>query len=200
MAITVKSGNGLTDLRTLFNDMDEVYLKLTALTAADVTASLEVDMELPVLDEGVTFNTGDADVTRIKLTTGVNWVSKASAGDPDISLQVASIDGKVNETLLEKLPDGKDIASAELLSGTSFQGAGYKLKPKKVVGAIIMFSEDKQTCIVLPNVEMYSSLVLADGDNPAYFNVQITPLENADGADIFILWKTTTSVTPPSQG
>lgn len=53
-----------------------------------------------------------------------------------------------------------------------------------------MFSEDRQTIIALPNVEMYASLVAADGDNPAYFNVAVSPLENSEGADIMILWKT----------
>ena len=50
--------------------------------------------------------------------------------------------------------------------------------------------EDRQTIIILPNVEMYANFVAADGDNPAYFNVAVTPLENSEGAEIFILSET----------
>ena len=70
------------------------------------------------------------------------------------------------------------------------KSAAYSLSPKKVTGALLMQSEDRQTIIILPNVEMYANFVAADGDNPAYFNVAVTPLENSEGADIFILSET----------
>lgn len=180
----------LTDLKTLFNDVKEVYFKNAEIKAADLGKSFTADMEFPVLEEGVSFNTGDADVTEIKLTTGSTWVSKATKGDSDISFQVASIAGPVNSLLMNKV--GTDITSAEgiLVDGVTYAGAAYSLAPKKVAGSLLMFSEDRQTIIALPNVEMYSSLVAADGDNPAYFNVAVSPLENSEGADIMILWKT----------
>lgn len=179
----------LTDLKTLFNDVKEIYFKSSEIKAADLGKSFTADMELPVLEEGVSFNTGDADVTEIKLTTGSTWVSKATKGDSDISFQVASIAGPVNSLLMNKV--GTDITSTAgiLVDGVTYEGAAYSLAPKKVVGSLLMFSEDRQTIIALPNVEMYSSLVAADGDNPAYFNVTVTPLENSEGADIMILWK-----------
>ncbi len=180
----------LTDLKTLFNDVKEVYFKNAEIKAADLGKSFTADMEFPVLEEGVSFNTGDADVTEIKLTTGSTWVSKATKGDSDISFQVASIAGPVNSLLMNKV--GTDITSTEgiLVDGVTYAGAAYSLAPKKVAGSLLMFSEDRQTIIALPNVEMYSSLVAADGDNPAYFNVAVSPLENSEGADIMILWKT----------
>ena len=52
-----------------------------------------------------------------------------------------------------------------------------------------MMSDNKDVIVILPSIEMYGSLVVADGDNPAYFNVTVTPLENEDGSDIFILEK-----------
>lgn len=179
----------LTDLKTLFNDVKEIYFKKSEIKVADLGNAFTADMELPVLEEGVSFNTGDADVTEIKLTTGRTWVSKATKGDSDISFQVASIAGPVNSLLMNKV--GTDITSTAgiLVDGVTYEGAAYSLAPKKVVGSLLMFSEDRQTIIALPNVEMYSSLVAADGDNPAYFNVTVTPLENSEGADIMILWK-----------
>lgn len=180
----------LTDLKTLFNDVKEIYFKSSEIKVADLNKSFTADMELPVLEEGVSFNTGDADVTKIKLTTGRTWVSKATKGDSDISFQVASIAGAVNSLLMNKV--GTDITSTEgiLVDGVTYTGAAYSLAPKKVAGSLLMFSEDRQTIIALPNVEMYASLVAADGDNPAYFNVAVSPLENSEGADIMILWKT----------
>lgn len=180
----------LTDLKTLFNDVKEIYFKNAEIKAADLGKSFTADMEFPVLEEGVSFNTGDADVTEIKLTTGSTWVSKATKGDSDISFQVASIAGPVNSLLMNKV--GADITSTEgiLVDGVTYAGAAYSLAPKKVAGSLLMFSEDRQTIIALPNVEMYASLVAADGDNPAYFNVAVSPLENSEGADIMILWKT----------
>lgn len=179
----------LTDLKTLFNDVKEIYFKSSEIKTADLGKAFTADMELPVLEEGVSFNTGDADVTEIKLTTGSTWVSKATKGDSDISFQVASIAGPVNSLLMNKV--GTEITSTTgiLVDGVTYEGAAYSLAPKKVVGSLLMFSEDRQTIIALPNVEMYSSLVAADGDNPAYFNVTVTPLENSEGADIMILWK-----------
>ena len=180
----------LTDLKTLFNDVKEIYFKSSEIKAADLGKAFTVDIEFPVLEEGVNFNTGDAEVTKIKLTTGSTWVSKATKGDGDISFQVASIAGPVNSLLMNKV--GGDITSTEgiLVEGVAYSGGAYSLAPKKVVGSLLMFSEDRQTIIALPNVEMYSSLVAADGDNPAYFNVAVSPLENSEGADIMILWKT----------
>lgn len=180
----------LTDLKTLFNDVKEIYFKNAEIKAADLGKPFTADMEFPVLEEGVSFNTGDADVTEIKLTTGSTWVSKATKGDSDISFQVASIAGPVNSLLMNKV--GADITSTKgiLVDGVTYAGAAYSLAPKKVAGSLLMFSEDRQTIIALPNVEMYASLVAADGDNPAYFNVAVSPLENSEGADIMILWKT----------
>lgn len=179
----------LTDLKTLFNDVKEIYFKSSEIKAADLGKAFTADMELPVLEEGVSFNTGDADVTEIKLTTGSTWVSKATKGDSDISFQVASIAGPVNSLLMNKVGTGITSTAGILVDGVTYEGAAYSLAPKKVVGSLLMFSEDRQTIIALPNVEMYSSLVAADGDNPAYFNVTVTPLGNSEGADIMILWK-----------
>lgn len=195
MTITDK----LSSLETLFNDIEEVYYKSTEIKSTDLAAAaLTVDMELPVLEDGISFDTGAADVTEIKLTTGRIWTSKAVKGDSDISLQIASVAGKINELLMGtvKTAAGADVsvnAASGLIDGSTYKGKGYSMNPKKVLGSLIFPSNDRSTIIILPKVEMYSSLVAADGDNPAYFNVTVTPKANSEEVEIFILEKTEAS-------
>ena len=80
--------NQLSALRAVFNKMDEVYYSKTPLTVSKLASAITVDMELPVLSEGVTFNTGEPETTEIKLTTGETWMTRTRKGDSDISLQV----------------------------------------------------------------------------------------------------------------
>lgn len=182
-AITVT--NPLSTLQVVFNKMDEVYYKKTPIAVDDLATAITADFELPVLADGVTFNSGEPEKTEIKLTTGANWVVRTEKGDSDISFQVASLKGDINDLFMDKK---SDVASSTSFDATaSYAGAAYSLAPKKVSGAIILLSDNKDVIVVLPSVEMYGSLVLADGDNPAYFNVTVTPLENEDGSDIIIL-------------
>lgn len=181
----------LAELKVLFNDIDEIYYKSGEIKASDLgSTALTALMELPVLDEGVTFDTGAADVTRVRITTQETWTSKATKGDPDITFQVASIAGDVNDLLMTKITAAAVTGATNLVNGKTYAGAGYSLSPKKVTGALVMFSEDKQSVIILPSVEMYASFVGNDGDNPAYFNVAVTPVANSEGADIYILSET----------
>lgn len=173
------------DLNVLFNDVEEVFFKNAVVEKAADLATLTEVTELPVLSDGVTFNTGEAEVTQIKLTTEVIWTSKAKRGDADISLNVPSVAGEINDLLLNKKID----TAALILNGQAYTGKGYNLAPKKVLGALIMPSQDKQTVLVLPNVEIYSSFNAADGDNPAYFSLKVTPKENEEGAELYILEK-----------
>ena len=43
----------LTDLKTLFNDVKEIYFKSSEIKAADLGKAFTVDIEFPVLEEGV---------------------------------------------------------------------------------------------------------------------------------------------------
>lgn len=173
---------GLADLQLLFNKMKEVYF--VALANSDLATLAAFDMELPVIDDGISFNTGEPDVTTVKLTTGENWTSYGKSGDPDISIQVASIAGKVNDLLMNKQGTKKTMANGFGEAGAeTYEGQGYDLNPKKTTGALFFRSEDKQSAIWLPNVEMYSNLVI-ETDKPAYFNIKITPLAGKDGAAI----------------
>lgn len=186
MAIT--KTNELTSLATLFSSIKEIYFKASELKSEDLTsASLTVDAELPVLEDGVSFDTGAPDVTQIKLTTGKIWTQKTKRGDSDISFNVASVEGYVNNLLMNK----STAATIETKFDTAntYTGEGYNLDPKVVTGSLIMYSEDHSTIIALANAYMVSSLNAADGDNPAYFKVVCTPRANSVGDEIFILKK-----------
>lgn len=179
---------GLAELQKLFNKMKEVYFVAAANTELGTLAGF--DMELPVIDDGISFNTGEADVATVKLTTGENWTSYGKAGDPDISIQVASIAGVVNDLLMNKRGVKRTMANGFGDTGAeTYEGQGYDLAPKKTTGALFFRSEDKQSAIWLPNVEMYASFVV-ETDKPAYFNVKITPLAGKDGAAIVPLMRT----------
>lgn len=179
----------LGDVKTLFNKIKEVYYFATpdqapsALTAAD--------MELPVISENVTFNTGEADITKVKLTTGETWTSMATAGDSDISLQIASFDEKVNEIFLNKI--GSKVTMGASVEGYNYEGYGYDLEPKKVSCGLLFCSEDKEVLIYIPNVEIYSSAVIEDG-KPGYFNLKCTPLASTSGETIYFLKKGSASM------
>lgn len=175
------------DLRQIFNQASKVYYKASEIKSTDLSGTLTLDMELPVLDEGFTFNSGEAETTNIRLTDKTIWTARVDKGDPDISIQVASFAEKVNELFLNKVSAAAVSEASGLIDGKTFAGSGYNLSPKKAMGALLIVSQDEESIVVLPSVEMFGSLVLADGDNPAYFNVPITPLENSEGAEIFIL-------------
>ena len=177
-------------LQTVFNKIKEVHFRKGELKSADLATKLTIDMELPVLEDGISFNTGDADITETKLTTGEKWVTRAMKGDADISLQVASIAGKVNGLFMEEKKASITSGAGAVIDGVTYQGTAYSLAPKKVTGALVFMSEDRQTIIILPKVEMYASLVVADGENPAYFNVKVTPIKNSEGYDLLVLEKT----------
>lgn len=180
--------NKLTDLQTIFNSACNFYYRPTEIKASDLAAeALKMDIELPILSDGVSFDTGEPDVTEIKLTTQRIWSRKVQKGDSDISLQIASIKGVVNELLMKKVDAAKVTAADGIVSGKSYTGDGFSLDPQTITGSLVVVSEDKGAIVILPWMQIVSSLNLADGDNPAYFNAKITPLSNTEGVDLFIL-------------
>ena len=180
ISITTK----LEELKVLFNQMKEVYY--VSKVNSDLATLAAFDMELPVLSDGVTFDTGAADVSKIKLTTGATWTSIANAGDSDIQFQVPSVAGKINDLLLNK--KAGTVIMAATIDDETYEGEGYNIEPKKVIGGLFMRSEDRQTALFLPNVEGYSNFV-SEQDKPGYFNVSVSPLNDAKGASIYILRK-----------
>lgn len=177
----------VTDLQSLFNSMSNVYYRSTEIKSTDLAAeSLTVDFELPVLSDGANFDTGEPDVTEIKLTTQRIWSRVVKKGDSDISFQVASIDGAINDLFLKKVGNAVSKAAA-IVDGKTYKGQGYSLDPQTITGALICVSEDKASTIILPLAQIVSSLKVADGDNPAYFQCKVTTKSNSEGIDIFVL-------------
>lgn len=179
----------VTDLKSIFNSVNNVYFKASEIKTSDLSGEgLQYDMELPILSDGVSFNTGDPDVTEIKLTTQRIWSRVVKKGDSDISFNVASVSDDVTALLMKQVSTAKVTGTAgSIVAGKTYSGAGFSLDPQTITGALVMVSEDKSCSIVLPWVQIVSSLNAADGDNPAYFQCKVTPCPNSDGVDIFIL-------------
>lgn len=177
----------------IFNKISRIFYTSTPnLTPATLT---KFDCELPVLSDGVNFDTGEADVTVVKLTDGTNWTSIANPGDPDISFQVASFDDAVTSIFLTKKTSAAAATSGALAEDANmkYSGSGFSLTPKTIHGGLFLVSEDRQVSIFMPNVEAYSSVAM-DGDNPGYFNVKVTPKPSTgDGSAIYILSLTNAS-------
>lgn len=193
MALTVTKN--IDNLGTIFSSVNQVFFKAGELKAADLKTALTVDLELPIIEDSVGFNTGEPDVTQIKLINGKIWSQKTKRGDSDISFNVASIDGAVNDLLLNKqnsteIESGAGVLSEKTEDATVvYKGDAYDLDPKVVLGSLIFKSEDKSTIIVLPYAHIVSSFNASDGDNPAYFKVVVTPRPSSEGYEILLLKK-----------
>ena len=170
-------------LKQIFDKVNRVYyFPDPTKTLAEQTGGIE----FPVLEGGVTFNTGDPDKNEVKLTDGTTWASKVKQGESDISFQVSSVHKTINELLMEK-KTGASISNVAF-DGVTYNGDGFSLAPKKVSGALLMTSEDKSTAIYLPNVEMFASFNGEGGDDSTgYYNVAVTPLTDANGAAFYPL-------------
>ena len=159
-------------LRVLFNKIDEVYFLSTPNKLP--SAITAIDMELPVLSDGVTFGTGDLTITKVKLTTGATWTSYSEVGDSDIKFNVATVDDSIVSLFFTK-KGSTSVALGGTIDGKSYSGNGYGIEPKKCKCGILLCSEDKETVIYLPNVEMYGSLKYEDG-KPVYIEASVMPL------------------------
>lgn len=176
-------------IKLIFDKVNRVYYFATANAALKDQSN---GIELPVLDGGVSFNTGDPEKNEVKLTDGTIWTSKVSQGDSDISFQVSSVHNTINDLLMEKKassagqnPTG--VVNVEF-DGYLYSGNGYSLAPKKISGALLMISEDKSSGIYLPNVELFASFNGEGGDDSTgYYNVSVTPLTDTNGAAFYPL-------------
>lgn len=181
-AITIT--NDLSALDKHFCQMHHVFYIATPNQAlSEITA---FDFELPVLEDGVGFDTGAPSVSRVKITEGRTICSSASQGDPSINFQVASVAGAINDLLMEEKVTTDTVGGT--IDGVTYAGKGYSLDPKKVTGALFMTSKDKKSAIYLPNVEMFASFNgEAGNDSTGYYNVEVTPLADESGAAFYPL-------------
>lgn len=181
-AITIQ--NDLSALDKHFCQMHHVFFIATPNQAlSEITA---FDFELPVLVDGVGFDTGAASVNRIKITEGRTICTSAQQGDPSINFQVASVAGPINDLLMDEKAATDTVGGT--IDGVTYAGKGYSLDPKKVTGALFMTSKDKKSAIYLPNVEMFASFNgQAGNDSTGYYNVEVTPLADENGAAFYPL-------------
>jgi hypothetical protein len=169
-------------LQTLFTKIKEVYYDpSTTFTPSNLAT---MTYELPILSDGVSFDTGKPSVTKVKLTTGDTWFSISEAGDPSINFQVSSVKGSVDAIFLNA--EGAAETPTVTIGEKSFTAQGYTTAPKKVTGCLLLLSEDHKTAIFLPSVEMYGSLK-EEQSKGAYFDVDVTPVLNSAGVSIYIL-------------
>ncbi len=177
-------------LKKIFDKVHRVYYFADNKTAQGVVkplGQLTNGVEFPVLEDGVTFNTGDPDKSEVKLTDGTTWTSKVSQGESDISFQVSSVHSTIMDLLMEKKTDAA-IGTAVQIGDYDYTGQGYSLAPKKLSGALVMVSSDFLTGVYLPDVELFASFNGEGGDDSTgYFNVSVTPLTDANGAGFYIL-------------
>lgn len=177
-------------LKKIFDKVYRVYYfadNKTTQGAVKPLGQLTNGVEFPVLEDGVTFNTGDPDKSEVKLTDGTTWTSKVSQGESDISFQVSSVHSTIMDLLMEKKTEAA-ISTAVQIGDYDYTGQGYSLAPKKLSGALVMVSSDFLTGVYLPDVELFASFNGEGGDDSTgYFNVSVTPLTDANGAGFYIL-------------
>ena len=177
--------NDLSALEKHFCQMHHIfYIEEPNQSLSELT---RFDAELPVLEDGVGFDTGTANVSRIKITEGRTICTSATQGDPSINFQVASIAGYINDLFMDEAVASSEVGGT--IDGVTYEGAGYSLAPKKVGGALFMTSKDKKSAIYLPNVEMFASFNgQAGNDSTGYYNVEGTPLSDENGAAFYPLY------------
>lgn len=181
----------LADLHKVMELMGEAYFFSKEITADMLTGTADIldtaDFEMPISDEGVTFEVGDPDITKKKITEGRNWITYAKRGDDNISFQVPSFDDSLNELFLNKVTSAAVKAK---VGGDTFEGSGYSLKPKKVVGAWVFRNPEHTMTVLMPLSENYGTFKGAQGDTEGYYNVAVTPMPASNNVEIYILHKT----------
>ena len=184
-----KDKKKLNDLQKVMELMGEAYYYNREINPSELTETADIldlaDFEMPIGEDGVTFDVGDPDITRKKITEGSNWIVFAKRGDDDISFQVPSFAEPVNELFMHKT--ASDIKAK--VGGEVYKGSGFSLKPKKVVGGWIFCNPDHSIVVIMPLTENYGTFTGAKGDTEGYYNVAVTPKTNKAGVDLYILIK-----------
>ena len=183
-------------LRKVFDKVHRVYYfedNKTSGGAVKPLGELSGGIELPVLEDGVSFDTGSPDKSEVKLTDGTTWTSKVKQGESDISFQVSSVHSTINELFMEE-KSSASVTTPVQIGDYNYTGQGYALAPKKISGALVMVSSDFLTGVYLPDVEIFASFNGEGGDDSTgYYNVAVTPLTDGNGAAFYILTGTSAS-------
>ena len=153
-------------LKQLFSKMVNVVYIPTA-NLASPASETGTCLEMPVLEDSVTFKMGEVTTTKVRLTDGQVWDSISKMGDDDMSMQIPT----VNDTILSLFCTKADAISAADFDGFTYNGQGYKSDIKKLTGGFFMTNEDKTSAIWLPNIAAYGS-VMYENSKPSYINVK----------------------------
>ena len=174
----------LSDLKKVFAQMHNIYYTKTPNLTLATLASF--DFELPVVEGGVTFKSGEAQLTKTKLTTGELWDVTSKSGDDDIAYQISSFAPEILAAFTDADATPTDMVST--VNGITYSGYGINTAPKKVGGALFMTSENLSAAIYIPNAQIFSNLV-NESDKPAYINSKVSALADTTGKNIYVLFK-----------
>lgn len=184
---------------TIFDDLKKVYYCNKKIEhAAELSATLTLQ-QLPITEDGVTFNMGGVNTTFKKLNTGEIWGSTVDRDDPEVSFNVASVSAAVNKLFMSEISDSEKPAVGKVIDfnfpedgvseASTFTAQGYGLELKAVEGSLWFPSENGDGWVVLPKIKMYGGLNGTDDSNTAYFACQVTPQKNDEGSSLYIFSK-----------
>lgn len=183
----------LDDLQVLMGRMGEAYffvgdLPADLFGADEATPEKDIfeesDFAMPLSKEGVNFEFGSATINVEKSTEGRAWYTFAEDGDENITMQVPSLAPDVNELFLEKATAAPVAVKA---GGQTYKGNGYNTKTKKVKGAWVFTTPEKDILVILPKTDNYANLVGATGDAKGYYNVQVKTFQAAGKGNVLVL-------------
>lgn len=180
----------LSDLQKVMELMGEAYFYNAEIKDTDLLSTAnfldKAAFEMPLSDEGVTFEVADPDITRKKITEGRVWITYAKRGDDNISFQVPSFDDSLNELFLNKVTSAEKTVK---IGDNNYKGSGYSLKPKKIVGGWVFLNPEHTIAVIMPKTENYGTFKGAQGDQEGYYNVAVTPMANSKDVEVYILHK-----------
>ena len=192
MATTYK---GFENIKAILDDLKKVYYCEDTVDASTDFKNKQFSLQqLPITEDGVTLNFGNANTTFKKLNTGEIWGSKVDRDDPEVSFNVATVSETVNEWFMGKAgvhgeveinKQGESDGKKE-----NFIVQGYASTLNAKTGSLWFPAENGEGWVVLPNIKMYGGLNGTDDSNTAYYAVTVTPQTNdVDGASIYFLSK-----------
>lgn len=162
--------------------------KWTEIGSADLSnITLAPDYDLPVHIDDLTLNEGDATINHYKIFgDDSDWVATATKGDFEITLVVPTLHTKVLE--LAYGADNVMAATAKLNSDT-YEGVGFDMKKTEVQGTMILMNEAKDAILILSNVVLWASLVMANASTEPVGVKFAGTLEANEGPDVLFLRK-----------
>lgn len=185
VAYTVAANSTQFNFQDIFSKISKVYFNDGVLESTQLTQPVEWEMEMPILSD-VTFNLGEVETQEVKLADGSIWTSKITKGDSDVSIRIPSVSERISSLFMTT---GTSYSDGFTFAGGTYSGKGYKNDAKKTIGSLMFTDDAGSVCIIFPNMEMSGALTGGDGDNPAYFNVKITPKANQAGDALLIMKK-----------